>query len=1137
MKVVVLLLTVLCPLLPSQAQLSLLPGDGDVSAAAGDQASPAISRGGDTTLVVWSDNRANPYGVFAWSVYETSRDIYGVRLDVNGNTIDPVPFAVVDAPANQTFPKIAWNGQVWLVVYQSVDQGGTGYYQDSLEAVRVSAGGEVLDAKPIKLFGLIPSGSSYWAVASDGNNWTVVNQNTPTSADIVAVRVSPSGVVLDPPTHVLVSGTYYQRSNLHLAYAGGVFALTYDDNYVNGTNTTKLVRFDSNLNLLGADPQPLLDVPLAGLASNGNSFYLVWDRQEPDFSVHVAGSRLGLDGAKLEGNGVNISGTKQPGYGSSTAVAWDGANWRVTWSDSPVLWTARVNASGQVLDPGSVIVAGPRTGPTAGDGVGGLRVVWTELADNNQDILTASVSPGNVAGPSQVLSIGAPLQLRSDVAAGGDGYMLVFRSSSSSAVRILAQPLDAAGSPVSSEPIQLDVGSYLNGPGSPNVAWNGTLYLVTWGTPSGIVAQRLSETGTKIDASPFVVMSGCLGPADVAGLGDDFLITGRQLGINVQFIFPVAARVSGRGNILDPIPTVLGHSFLRTAPAVVALGNRWLVGWHRNATHDDAFAVSMGAFVDAAGTPTPEFLIHPGFSTAGGNGIFEVGLGSSGEAAIFVQSQELSSGVENDLLAHIIQADGTVGPQISLTPWSGNQYRPRVAWDGTNFVVAFQDQRNRLAVNSLEQLDARSDLFAMRVTPSGGIVDPRGFVFSTNPTSETDPSVTASDGVTLIAGSLVISEEAFAGYRVGYDSFPSDGPVAVIQPSTLSGDVPLAVNFDSNGSTGISYYWKFGDGGISDAPNPLHVFYAPGDYLVTLTVADALGSQTVQAQMINATSPNQVPVAVATADRYAGNAPLNVVFSARGSYDPDGVIGNVEWLFSDGGHAYGATAYRTFTTTELKTVTLKCYDARGGIGITEITINVGGTNLPPVAQASAAPTNGSAPLVVQFSSNGSYDLDGNIVSYSWDFGDVFGARSSQPDPVHVYKYAGTYTARLTVTDDNNVSSSSTVSITVVPLQIPLVLCSDISLSAKSRGGIVRVTGVLKVVDQDLKGVSRATITARWTMPDGRTQMRTVVSDRRGNARLTNFGGHGTYTLTVVNITSAGHFFDPSVSVLSASVSG
>ena len=464
--------------------LNLLPGDAAIAPAAGDQTAPAIAQGGNLLLAVWTDNRSNPYpsGFYAWSEYETSRDIYGVRLDTAGNVLDAVPIAIAARRSNQNYPRVCWNGANWLVVYQSVDVGGTGYYaQDSFEAVRVAPTGQVLDAKPIKLYGLTASNSSYWTLASDGNNWVVVNQGNSTSSDIVAVRISAAGVVLDPPTRVLVPATYYGRFNLKLAHASGVFALTYSDEYINGNNNTKLLRFDSNLTKLDAAPLTLLDVSLSDLAGNGASFYIVWNRQEPNGLVHVVGSRVSTDGVKLDGTGVNISGTKEPGYGSITAVVWDGVNWRVTWSDITTFWIARINTAGVVLDPGSVAVAGVQTGPTAGNGAGGLQVIWIEFPNINYDVFTANISPGNVAGPSRTLSVGAPQQTQPDIATSGDGYMMVYRSAISTQGRVLAQPLDAAGNPLTAEPIQLDSGLNINGPGNPNVAWNGSLYLVSWG--------------------------------------------------------------------------------------------------------------------------------------------------------------------------------------------------------------------------------------------------------------------------------------------------------------------------------------------------------------------------------------------------------------------------------------------------------------------------------------------------------------------------------------------------------------------------------------------------------------------------------------------------------------------------------
>jgi len=558
------------PLAAKAQNLSLLPGDAMIAPAAGDQTAPAIVQGGNLRLAVWTDNRPNPspFGIIAGSEYETSRDLYGVRIDAAGNVLDAVPFAIVAGRANQDYPRVSWNGTNWLVVYQSVDIGGTGAYQLSIEAVRVSPAGQVLDAKPIKLYGLTSVHGS-GSVASDGNNWVVVTQGTTTGNDIVAVRISAAGMVLDPPTRVLMSATEGPRFGGLLAYADGVFVFNYGDS----NNIPKLGRFDSSLTNLGPATLPS-DVQLSALTSNSTGFYAVWNRQEINGLVHVVGSRVSTAGTLLDGAGSNISGTKEPSVNATTAVVWDGLNWRVTWGELTTSYSARVNTAGVVLDPGSVAVANIQTGPTAGNGAGSVHVMWTEFVTNDNDIAMANISPSHVAGPKQTPSAGAPQQTLPDIATSGNGYMMVYRSATSTQGRVLAQPLDSVGNPLTAEPVELESGLNINGPGNPNVAWNGTLYLVSWRSTTGIVAQRLTPTGAKLDAAPFMVISGGFGSADIAAVGSNFLVTGQKIGISIQFIYPVAARVSGAGAVLDASPLVLGASYTSRAPAVVELGGR-----------------------------------------------------------------------------------------------------------------------------------------------------------------------------------------------------------------------------------------------------------------------------------------------------------------------------------------------------------------------------------------------------------------------------------------------------------------------------------------------------------------------------------------------------------------------------------
>ncbi|TDF39189.1 PKD domain-containing protein [Alteromonadaceae bacterium M269] len=58
----------------------------------------------------------------------------------------------------------------------------------------------------------------------------------------------------------------------------------------------------------------------------------------------------------------------------------------------------------------------------------------------------------------------------------------------------------------------------------------------------------------------------------------------------------------------------------------------------------------------------------------------------------------------------------------------------------------------------------------------------------------------------------------------------------------------------------------------------------------------------------------------------------------------------------------------------------------------------------------------------------SSDSDGSIVTYAWDFGD--GQSSSLQNPSHTYAAEGTYSVTLSVTDNDNLTDSSTQSVTV-----------------------------------------------------------------------------------------------------------
>ena len=177
----------------------------------------------------------------------------------------PYPFPSPRFKPARASPRSPGTAANWLVMFESYSiSGNGGYYQKSLAFVRVSPSGQVLDPKPVPIFNAVPI-TGQWAVANNGDTWVVAFWGTGASGDLTAIRISPDGLVLDPPTRSLVPATYYMRFNLQLACAAGTCLATFNESPATGA-----VRFDSNLNVLGGGLFTLLPVPAASLVSNGS---------------------------------------------------------------------------------------------------------------------------------------------------------------------------------------------------------------------------------------------------------------------------------------------------------------------------------------------------------------------------------------------------------------------------------------------------------------------------------------------------------------------------------------------------------------------------------------------------------------------------------------------------------------------------------------------------------------------------------------------------------------------------------------------------------------------------------------------------------------------------------------------------
>ena len=216
-----------------------------------------------------------------------------------------------------------------------------------------------------------------------------------------------------------------------------------------------------------------------------------------------------------------------------------------------------------------------------------------------------------------------------------------------------------------------------------------------------------------------------------------------------------------------------------------------------------------------------------------------------------------------------------------------------------------------------------------------------------------------------------------------------------------------------------TYAWSFGDGTSSAEVSPSHTYAADGTYPVTLTVTDNLGKTNQTVKQVTAQA-NQRPTAGIT----TSCTTLSCVFDGSSSADADGTIASYAWDFGDGGSATEQKPPHTFTAAGTYSVTLTVTDDKGATGSTTKSVTVSAANAGPTASfTSTCPT-----LTCSFDAAGSSDSDGTVASYDWDFGD--GTTGTGKTATRTYAAGGTFSVKLTVTDDAGATDSTTKAVTV-----------------------------------------------------------------------------------------------------------
>jgi len=137
-----------------------------------------------------------------------------------------------------------------------------------------------------------------------------------------------------------------------------------------------------------------------------------------------------------------------------------------------------------------------------------------------------------------------------------------------------------------------------------------------------------------------------------------------------------------------------------------------------------------------------------------------------------------------------------------------------------------------------------------------------------------------------------------------------------------------------------------------------------------------------------------------------------MILDGSASNDMDGQIINYTWKVSGNTYSYRSIEAVNFTSKGDYEIELAIRDDDGAMAVTNHSVSI--TDREPVAKAFINRTSAHFNVPIEFNGSRSFDFEGALASYHWDFGD--GDVADGKVVTHKYRNSGMYSAVLTVTD-------------------------------------------------------------------------------------------------------------------------
>ncbi len=679
-----------------------------------DQKYGSVAFDGNNFLAVWHDERGD------------NSDIYGTRITSSGRILDPIGFPISIAVRDQTYPQVIFDGTNYFVVWQDKR---SGYQTYDIFGARVTTSGIVLDPDGITISAAAYD-QTHASIGFDNTNYFVIWQDERNSVnDIYGTRVTRSGTVLDP-IGIAISSAENRQELPAIAFDGTNYFAVWEDRRRNSLITdifgTRISQAGVVLDPLGiAISTATNDQDTPSITFDGTNYLTVWE--DGRHSRNIYGSRISRSGTVLD-TGIVISNANDDQKVPS--VSFDGTNYFVVWQDQRNsqnydIYGTKVSQSGLILNPSGIAIttaANNQQEPSIAFGNSAYLIVWTDDRHDplDYDIYGTRVSSnGTVIDPAGSIISSRAIsytQSSSAVAFDGTNYLAVWADERNGDQDIYGARVNQAG--LILDPASIAISTDTNNQHSPSVAFDGNNYFVVWADErnfpavyTDIYGARISQSGVVLDSAGIAISNAFYdqeSPA-VAFNNSNYLVAweDRRNGNSNRDIY--GTRVNQSGVVLEPAGiAICTYQNNQRTPSIAFDGTNFLTVWqdYRSNTSYDVYGARIalnGNVIEPDGIPISTFARYQESTSVAFNG------------TTYLVTWQDERGPTCDIYgARVLPSGEVLDPNgFIISNASNHQKQPSIAFDGTNYIVVWHDNRN----------GSFWDIYGAKLDMNGSIID------------------------------------------------------------------------------------------------------------------------------------------------------------------------------------------------------------------------------------------------------------------------------------------------------------------------------------------------------------------------------------------------------------------------------